>query len=130
MALAAELLPATVEPPVSVREADEPWHAGAGDLRDLVRRELAAIGAGRIAVITPPARVAATAAELDLRPGPDIDAPLAVLTAQHAKGLEFDSVIVVDPAGIEEASARGRADLYVALTRTTRRLGLLDRLDS
>jgi hypothetical protein len=33
-------------------------------------------------------------------------------------------VVVVDPAGIEQASPRGRADLYVALTRTTRRLGL------
>jgi DNA helicase IV len=50
---------------------------------------------------------------------------VAVLTAEQAKGLEFDSVIVVDPAGIEQASPRGRADLYVALTRTTRRLGLV-----
>ena len=46
-------------------------------------------------------------------------------TSQQAKGLEFDSVIVVDPAGIAQASPRGRADLYVALTRTTRRLGLI-----
>jgi len=34
-------------------------------------------------------------------------------------------VIIADPAGIERASPRGRADLYVALTRTTRRLGLI-----
>jgi DNA helicase IV len=34
-------------------------------------------------------------------------------------------VVVVDPAGIEQASPRGRADLYVALTQTTRRLGLV-----
>jgi hypothetical protein len=34
-------------------------------------------------------------------------------------------VIVIDPDGIEQASPRGRADLYVALTRTTRRLGLV-----
>jgi superfamily I DNA/RNA helicase len=50
---------------------------------------------------------------------------VAVLTPEQAKGLEFDSVIIVDPAGIEQASPRGRADLYVALTRTTRRLGLV-----
>jgi superfamily I DNA/RNA helicase len=50
---------------------------------------------------------------------------VAVLTPEQAKGLEFDSVIIVDPAGIEQASWRGRADLYVALTRTTRRLGLI-----
>ena len=34
-------------------------------------------------------------------------------------------MVIVDPAEIEQASARGRADLYVALTRTTRRLGLV-----
>ena len=32
---------------------------------------------------------------------------------------------VIDPAGIEQASPRGRADLHEALTRTTRRLGLV-----
>jgi len=52
-----------------------------------------------------------------------------VLTPELAKGLEFDSVVVVDPAGIEQASPRGRADLYVALTRTTRRLGLISTRD-
>jgi DNA helicase IV len=41
------------------------------------------------------------------------------------KGLEFDSVVVVEPAAIIEASRRGANDLYVALTRTTNRLGLL-----
>ena len=50
---------------------------------------------------------------------------MTVLTPELAKGLEFDSVVVVDPAGIEQASPRGRADLYMALTRTTRRLGLV-----
>ncbi|HVB42570.1 MAG TPA: ATP-binding domain-containing protein [Streptosporangiaceae bacterium] len=50
---------------------------------------------------------------------------MAVLTPEQVKGLEFDSVIIVDPAGIEQASPRGRVDLYVALTRTTRRLGLI-----
>ena len=41
---------------------------------------LAQIGTGRVAVIAPPARVAETAATLDLAPGPDLDAPMAVLT--------------------------------------------------
>ena len=76
-------------------------------------------------MIAPPPRVAETAATLNLVPGPDLDAPVAVLSPEQAKGLEFDSVIIVDPAGIEQGSPRGRADLYVALTRTTRRLGLL-----
>jgi len=126
MALAATLLPPGAEPPLSVRDSDEaPWSAGLADLADLVRRETLLIGTGRVAVIAPPARVQATAAALGLTPGPDLDAPVAVLTPAQSKGLEFDSVIVVDPDGIEQASPRGRADLYVALTRTTRRLGLV-----
>jgi len=126
MALAAALLPPAADPPVSVRDSDEsPWYAGAGRLAELVGRERELIRTGRVAVIAPPARVAETAAAINLAPGPDLDAPVAVLTPEQAKGLEFDSVIIVDPAEIEQASARGRADLYVALTRTTRRLGLV-----
>jgi DNA helicase IV len=126
MRLAAALLPPTAEPPLSVRDSDEsPWHADVADLAELVRRETELIGSGRVAVIAPPARVAQTAAALDLDADPDLDAPVAVLTPEQAKGLEFDSVIIVDPSGIEHASPRGRADLYVALTRTTRRLGLV-----
>ncbi len=126
MALAAALLPPGTEPPLSVRDSDEgPWQADASDLAQLVLRETLLIGTGRVAVIAPPARVAQAAATLGIPAGPDLDAPVAVLTPAQAKGLEFDSVIVVDPEGIEQASPRGRADLYVALTRTTRRLGLV-----
>jgi len=126
MALATALLPPTADPPLSVRDSDEnPWYGDAERLAELVRRETELIGTGRVAVIAPPVRVAETAATLGLAPGPDLDAPVAVLTPEQAKGLEFDSVVIVDPAGIEQASPRGRADLYVALTRTTRRLGLI-----
>jgi type II secretory pathway component PulJ len=127
MALAAGLLPPGAEPPVSVRDSGEaPWCArGDGDLAALVRHEAEQTGAGRVAVIAPPAQIAETAAALGLEPGPDLDAPVTVLTPELAKGLEFDSVVVIDPAGVEQASPRGRADLYVALTRTTRRLGLV-----
>jgi DNA helicase IV len=126
MKLAAALLPPGVTPPRSVRDSDEtPWYAGSEDLAEMVFRETEAIGTGRVAVIAPPARAAETAATLGLEAGPDLDAPVAVLTPEQAKGLEFDSVVIVDPAGIEQASPRGRADLYVALTRTTRRLGLI-----
>jgi hypothetical protein len=128
MALAAALLPPAVEPPLSVRDsAEPPWQARTEDLAGLVRRERELIGTGRVAVIAPPACLAVTAATLGLSPGPDLDAPVAVLTPGQAKGLEFDSVIVVDPAGIERSSPRGWSDLYVALTRTTRRLGLVSR---
>lgn len=128
MTLAAALLPPGTEPPLAARDSSEnPWwvSAGGSDLAGLVRCESELTGAGRVAVIAPPARITGTAAALGLSPGPDLGAPVAVLAPQQSKGLEFDSVIIVDPAGIEQASPRGRADLYVALTRATRRLGLI-----
>ena len=47
---------------------------------------------------------------------------IAVMTAQEAKGLEFDSVVVFEPTRIVAASSRGAAALYVAMTRPTQRL--------
>ena len=129
MALAARLLPPEIERPMSVRDSDEnPWFVEgppSGGLADLVRREAELIGQGRVAVIAPPSQIAETAEALDVAPGPDLDSSIAVLTPTQAKGLEFDSVVVVDPGGIAAASSRGRSDLYVALTRTTNRLGLV-----
>src|SRR2546423_15003008 len=46
-----------------------------------------------------------------------------VLTPREAKGLEFDHVVVVEPALIvEEGGDSGLRELYVALTRPTRTL--------
>jgi DNA helicase IV len=129
MTLAARLVPAGVEPPLSVRESGEkPWYVEglpSDALADLVRREGRLAGDGRVAVIAPPSRISETADALSVAPGPDLDAPVAVLTPAQSKGLEFDSVVVVDPGGIAAATWRGRSDLYVALTRTTNRLGLV-----
>ena len=49
------------------------------------------------------------------------DARVAVLTPREAKGMEFDHVIVVEPALIVEEGAGGQGlrELYVALTRPT-----------
>jgi superfamily I DNA/RNA helicase len=54
-----------------------------------------------------------------------LDSPVAVLTVRDAKGLEFDSVVIVEPALVAAESERGLADLYVAITRSTRRLGII-----
>ncbi|MFD3702404.1 RNA polymerase recycling motor ATPase HelR [Nocardia sp. NPDC058658] len=45
--------------------------------------------------------------------------------ASETKGLEFDAVLVVDPQLILADGPRGAAELYVALTRATQRLGVL-----
>ena len=50
---------------------------------------------------------------------------LLVVPVTMAKGLEFDHVIVVEPARIAAAEARGLHRLYVALTRAVSRLTVL-----
>ncbi|WP_440710976.1 HelD family protein [Herbiconiux sp. YIM B11900] len=49
----------------------------------------------------------------------------ALLTPADAKGLEFDSVLVVSPAGLIAENTRGASALYVAMTRPTQRLTLV-----
>lgn len=51
--------------------------------------------------------------------------PIAVLTPQESKGLEFDSAIVVEPQRIVDEITRGAAALYVSMTRPTQRLHLV-----
>jgi DNA helicase IV len=117
-----------VTPPRSVRETGEkPWTAryDPGVLPDVVKAEQEAVGDGRVAVLVPAGRAAAVREILGVEPDPDLTEPVVVLTVRQAKGLEFDSVLVVDPAGILAESPRGTNDLYVALTRSTRRLGVL-----
>jgi len=53
---------------------------------------------------------------------PGTDATLTLVPVTLAKGLEYDHVIVVEPARIASAEARGLQRLYVALTRAVSRL--------
>jgi DNA helicase IV len=53
--------------------------------------------------------------------------PVTLLDVTAAKGLEFDSVVVVEPADIIDESPSGLRALYVALTRPTRRLVVVHR---
>jgi len=86
------------------------------------------VGSGKVAVVAPAALLGGLAGALgpDLaRTGADaavLDAKVAVLAPEMAKGLEFDSVVVVEPARVVAESPQGLRALYVALTRTTRRL--------
>jgi DNA helicase IV len=129
-----------VVPPRSMREEGvPPWavQTSPGEIVEVVaeavRSELAAIGDGRLAVITPAAEAEGLARALAAAlPGAtvgDRTAPLdglvAVLGVAETKGLEFDGVIVVEPSVIVEESDRGMSDLYVALTRATRRLAVV-----
>ena len=56
---------------------------------------------------------------------PSLDRPVVVLSVKQVRGLEFDSVLVADPARIVADSPSGLNDLYVAITRATQRLGVV-----
>jgi DNA helicase IV len=109
-ALLADFAPG-VQPPESVRACGvQPWSKRVtvdempAAIEEFVRDEAARIGTS--VVIGPPG------------------VPGAVL-ASETKGLEFDAVLVVEPEGIIADGPRGAAELYVALTRATQRLGVL-----
>ena len=51
--------------------------------------------------------------------------PMTIVPAPAAKGLEFDAVVVVEPAAIAGHDGRGLRLLYVALTRPIQYLGIV-----
>jgi DNA helicase IV len=113
-ALLSEFAP-DVRPPESVRACGvHPWSRRvgadelAGAIDEFIRAEEGRDGTS--VVIGPP------------------DVP-GVVPPAETKGLEFDAVLVVEPERILADGARGAADLYVALTRATQRLGVLHRGD-
>jgi hypothetical protein len=91
--------------------------------------ELARERPGSVAVIAADPEVPALGRALDgagLAYGPPgEDAALTLVPVTLAKGLEYDHVIVVEPARIAGAEARGLQRLYVALTRAVSRLTVL-----
>jgi len=132
--------------PQSVRSSgQQPWQrsASARTLEEVVREETAleqaVLDGGRMAVLAPESRVPGLRVLLDsLSPTPqpassarqagggsELEQEIVVLGVNEAKGLEFDSVLIVDPQGIVAESMRGLNNLYVALTRPTQRLGVV-----
>jgi DNA helicase IV len=140
LALANRLLPAlaaNVPPAVSLRHDGElavvPVAAPADlDAATLVEVTAALEHEGSVAVIaadTAVARLRAhlTAAGIGTATPDDIDseARVTVVPASIVKGLEYDHVIVVEPADIVAAEPRGLNRLYVVLTRAVSRLSVL-----
>jgi DNA helicase IV len=68
-----------------------------------------------------------TAAGIDNATPDDVDSPARVMVvpATVVKGLEYDHVIVHEPADIVAAEARGLNRLYVVLTRAVSRLSVI-----
>ena len=142
MTVAADVLSAidpSLQPPRSVRSAGvAPWAlrvrpgALAEETIAAVRREAAEAGEGRLGILVPAGReddlgsaLVAAIPEAAVGEQPDLRNHVVLMTVRQAKGLEFDGVIVVQPDEIIAESPRGLSDLYVAVTRATRRLGVL-----
>jgi superfamily I DNA/RNA helicase len=111
--------------------------AGAGaELAQTVARvaesERGEVGDGKVAVICPSSLLGELRRLLPGAPqgAAVLDAPVALLDVDQAKGLEFDAVVLVEPTAItaEGSGASGLRALYVAMTRTTRRLHVVHAL--
>ncbi|MDN5820839.1 MAG: AAA family ATPase [Brachybacterium sp.] len=90
---------------------------------------------GRIAVIAAQERLDALVGALRFQEAlpaigegsAGVDDEIAVMTAQDAKGLEFDAVVIVEPADLIDD--HGAGDLYVAMSRPTQHLGVVHARD-
>jgi DNA helicase IV len=135
VALANRLLPALA---VRVPEARSLRHDGelrvraADDLDATTVSEVRAALAheGSVAVIAADAaaerlRAALAAAGVAAATLDDQEARVTVVPASMAKGLEYDHVVVVEPAEIVAAEPRGLHRLYVVLTRAVSRLSVV-----
>jgi DNA helicase IV len=102
---------------------------------EVAGEEVAAVQPGRVAILAPEALLPLLSEALAAAGQPVVDArdmrkgglsePLVLLAADAANGLEFDSVVVVEPGVIAGETARGLRTLYVALTRPTQRLSVV-----
>jgi DNA helicase IV len=122
----------TVEPSRSVRSTGEWPRFLAVDSGEVVTRASEIAGqasarGGKVALIAPAAMHAALVARLtglgaSADPTFALDSPVAVLDATDAKGLEFDHVVVVEPAALVNTDRAGLRLLYVTITRATKTL--------
>jgi DNA helicase IV len=136
MGLANRLLAAAapdIPPTRSVRATgDEPEFVRVDDVvtETATRARAFAQQRGTTAVIAPVAHHAAITAALGdvgaVADSPEaLDAPVGVFDAMDAKGLEFDHVVVVEPAELVAADRSGLRMLYVTLTRATQHLAVV-----
>lgn len=140
MKLAARVLTAAapgLKPPVAIRdEGADPVVRRVEDLAvslaDAVRSELAEIDAGNLAVIVPRSLIEPMSEALREAGVPfggatrsGLDHQVTIVPVQLVKGLEVDATLVIEPARIIREERQGMRALYVALTRATKRVGVL-----
>jgi DNA helicase IV len=146
MELAARVLTEAapgLAPPVSVRsEGDHPQFVEAPRGEELtstvvetVTAEAGRPGIGNVAVICPQSiyedvveGFEAAGVEIGRAPRDGLDHQITVVPVRLVKGLEVDAAVVVEPAAILAEEPQGARSLYVACTRATKRLTLVNAL--
>lgn len=140
--VASRLLPSIaphLQPTESIRPGrSEPRFVSvAGSVAEAAAREAIELAAAwtSVAVIVPEALhdevaevLAAAGADLGDAERQGLDHAVTLVPAVTAKGLEFDAVVVVEPARIVEDAVRGLRLLYIALTRPTQHLSVVHAL--
>ncbi len=126
-------------PPSAMRTGDSPPVVVGTDAEGLGRAvarlaaaERDAVGEGNVAVVVPDSLFGPIGRALDAlgvdhgeaqRTG--IDAQVNLVPVRLVKGIELDSVVVVEPSRIVAEEPQGLRSLYVALTRATQRLAVV-----
>jgi DNA helicase IV len=143
MALAARILTEAapeLSPPVSVRsDGEEPEAIDVGPDGDVVEAVIGVVALslgrgeeGNIAVITPRSvyeqvidGFVSAGIEAGRAPRDGLQRQVTVVPVNLVKGLEVDVSVVVEPAAIYDEEPQGARSLYVATTRSTKRLVLV-----
>ena len=146
MALASKILVEAapgLAPPVSVRsEGDEPRFESADSVDGLAARvvevvneEAAINGVGNVAVVCPRSiyddlvdAFDQAGVRIGRAPRDGLDRQITIVPVNLVKGLEVDATVVVEPAAILSEEPQGARSLYVACTRATKRLSIVNAL--
>ena len=143
MELAARVLRAAapdLSPPRSIRQAgtmprflrvDDAESLGAA-VASAALEELDEVGQGNVGVIVSSSLIdvvsdglTAAGVTFGLASRNGLDERITIVPIGLSKGLELDATVVVEPAAIVDEEAQGMRALYVALTRSTKRLALV-----
>ena len=120
------------------RSADSASHDLVEQSVSLVEEESEALGGGSVAVIAPQSLIDQVDAALKAKgidygrattASRNVSGPLhpkiALVPVQLVKGLELDGTVVIEPAVILDEEPQGLRALFVALTRSTKRLAVV-----
>ena len=105
---------------------------------EIVEEESEALGGGSVAIVAPESVIDLIDAALEARSidygrattaSRNVSGPLhpkiALVPVQLVKGLELDGTVVIEPATILAEEPQGLRALFVALTRSTKRLAVV-----